>query len=188
MPTVIGAEAYMRLVSGGIHTLQLGVVPRSVRFVSLNYSETAHFFAVLGGILTMNEHNPRWMGPSTPPLREITMADMFDETADRFPNNDGLVCPGSGRRWTYAELKDTLNKVARGLMAMGVKKGDHVAIWATNVPEWVLTQFATAKIGAVLVTVNTAYKQFELEYLLEQSDSTTLVMIGGIKDKMAMVF
>ncbi len=132
----------------------------------------------------MNEQNPRWMGPSQPPLREITMADMFDETADRFPNNDGLICPSSGRRWTYAELKETLNKVARGLMAMGVKKGDHVAIWATNVPEWVLTQFATAKIGAVLVTVNTAYKQFELEYLLEQSDSTTLVMIGGIKDKM----
>ncbi len=115
------------------------------------------------------------------PLREITMADMFDETADRFPDNDGLVCPHIGVRYSYRELKEALNRVARGFMAMGIKKGDHVAIWASNVPEWILTQFATAKIGAVLVTVNTAYKQFELEYLLEQSDTMTLVMTGGVK-------
>ncbi len=129
------------------------------------------------------ERDPRWQGPTNVPLREITMADMFDETADKFPAGDALIVP-HGRRWSYRELKEELNRVARGLMALGIKRGDHVAIWATNYPEWILTQFATAKIGAVLVTVNTAYKQFELEYLLDQSDATTLVMVGGVKDKM----
>ena len=122
------------------------------------------------------------MGPTDIPLREITMADMFDETANKFPDNDGLVYPLEGRRWTYRELQRDANILARGFMAIGVKKGDHVAIWATNVAEWVLTLFAVEKIGAVLVTVNTAYKQFELEYLLDQSDSMTLVMIGSFKD------
>ena len=122
------------------------------------------------------------MGPTDVPLIEKTMADMFDEIAWKFPTNDALVYPHEGRRWTYAELQRDANILARGFMAMGVKKGDHVAIWATNVAEWVLTLFATEKIGAVLVTVNTAYKQFELEYLLDQSDSTTLVMIKSFKD------
>ena len=67
-------------------------------------------------------------------------------------------------------------------MKLGVKKGDHLAIWATNVPEWVVLQFATAKIGAVLVTVNTSYKSAELEYILKQSDATTLFLVQGFKD------
>jgi len=67
-------------------------------------------------------------------------------------------------------------------MKLGVKKGDHVAIWATNVPEWVITQFANGKMGGVMVTVNTNYKVFELEYLLRQSDSTTLILIDGWRD------
>lgn len=65
---------------------------------------------------------------------------------------------------------------------MGIRKGDHVAIWATNVPEWLLIMFGSAKLGAVLVTVNTNYKQFELDYLLSQSDAKMLVMIPGVKD------
>ena len=71
--------------------------------------------------------------------------------------------------------------MARGLYALGIRKGDHVAIWATNVPEWLLTMFATAKLGAILITVNTNYKQFELNYLLTQSDAKLLVMVGGVK-------
>ena len=74
------------------------------------------------------------------------------------------------------------DRVARGLLRLGIGKGDHVAIWATNVPEWVVLQFATAKIGAVLVTVNTNYKSAELEYVLQQSDSTTLFLVQGFKD------
>jgi fatty-acyl-CoA synthase len=116
------------------------------------------------------------------PLIEITIADKFDEIANAFPNNDAMIFPHENIRYTYSELQAVVNKVARGFMSMGIKKGDNVAIWATNVPEWLLTMFATAKIGAVLVTVNTSYKQFELEYLLRQSDSMTLVMTGGFKD------
>ena len=83
---------------------------------------------------------------------------------------------------TYAEFRDDVDTFARSLIAMGVKSGDHVAIWATNVPQWYITFWAATKIGAVLVTVNTAYKIYEAEYLLRQSDTHTLVMIDGYKD------
>ena len=83
---------------------------------------------------------------------------------------------------TYSEFRDDVDRFARALIAMGVKKGDHVAIWATNVPQWYITFWAATKIGAVLVTVNTAYKIHEAEYLLRQSDTHTLVMIDGFKD------
>ena len=83
---------------------------------------------------------------------------------------------------TYSEFRDDVDQFARALIAMGVKKGDHVAIWATNVPQWYITFWAATKIGAVLVTVNTAYKIHEAEYLLRQSDTHTLVMIDGYKD------
>ena len=116
------------------------------------------------------------------PLREITVGDVFDETVSKFPDNDAMIYPHEGIRYTYRELQEACNRVARGLMAIGVGKGDHVAIWATNVPEWIITMYATAKIGAVLVTVNTNYKRLELEYLLEQSDSMTLILIDGFKD------
>lgn len=114
-------------------------------------------------------------------LMEITLGDMLDERANRFPDNEAMVYPHEGLRYTYRELQSICNRVARGLIALGIKKGDHVAIWATNVPEWIITMFATAKIGAVLVTVNTNYKKYELEYLLEQSDSMTLILIDGYK-------
>ena len=83
---------------------------------------------------------------------------------------------------TYSEFRDDVDTFARSLIALGVKPGDHVAIWATNVPQWFITFWATTKIGAVLVTVNTAYKIYEAEYLLRQSDTHTLVMIDGYKD------
>lgn len=83
---------------------------------------------------------------------------------------------------TYTEFSDEVDKFSRSLIAMGVKRGDHVAIWATNVPAWFITFWATTKIGAVLVTVNTAYKIYEAEYLLRQSDTHTLIMIDGYKD------
>ncbi|MGI6150719.1 MAG: AMP-binding protein, partial [Christensenellales bacterium] len=97
-------------------------------------------------------------------------------------DHDCLVDPHKGRRFTYAQFREECDRVARGLMAIGVRPGDHVAVWATNRIEWVTTMFATAKIGAVLVTVNTNYKRFELEYLLRQSDTMTLILIKGFKD------
>ncbi len=107
---------------------------------------------------------------------------MLDEIAQRFPDNDALVYPERGLRYSYQQFNDLCRQVAKGLLRLGIKKGDHVSIWAYNVPEWVILQFATPKIGAVLVTVNTAYKSSELEYVLNQSDSTTLFMVKSFKD------
>ncbi len=115
-------------------------------------------------------------------LLEITIGDMLKKQAKKHPDNDGLISPNRNIRYSYKQLDEVTDVVARGLMGMGIEKGDKVSIWATNYPEWVITQFATAKMGAVLVTVNTNYKQFELEYLLKQSDTMTLIMMGGFKD------
>lgn len=113
---------------------------------------------------------------------KTTVGDLLDQIAEKYPDHDAVLYTDRPFRKTYSEFRDLCNVVARGMMAMGIKKGDHVAIWATNYPEWLLAQFATAKIGAVLVTVNTNYKIFELEYLMRQSDSNTLILIEGFKD------
>ncbi len=115
-------------------------------------------------------------------LIEITVGGMLEEMAERYPGHECLLYSDRPFRKTYSEFNSICNSVAKSFMKMGIKKGDHVAMWATNVPEWLITLFATAKIGAVLVTVNTNYKIFELEYLLKQSDSNTLVLIDGFKD------
>lgn len=115
-------------------------------------------------------------------LLNITLGDLLDEMAEKYPDREAVVYTDRPFRKTYSQFRDLCNQVAKGFLAMGIKKGDHIAVWTTNYPEWILTQFATAKIGAVLVTVNTNYKIFELEYLLRQSDSNTLVLIDGFKD------
>lgn len=115
-------------------------------------------------------------------LIEITVGDLLDQMADLYPHHDAVIYTDRPFRKTYSQFRDICNQMARGFMAMGIQKGEHVAIWATNYPEWLITQFATAKIGAVMVTVNTNYKIFELEYLLRQSDSTTLILMEGFKD------
>jgi fatty-acyl-CoA synthase len=113
---------------------------------------------------------------------EFTVGGLLDHIAERFPDNDALVYPERGLRLTWREFNEVCNKVAKGLLKLGIKKGDNIAIWAYNVPEWVVLMFASAKIGAVLVTVNTAYKSAELEYIMNQSDSTTLFMVRSWKD------
>jgi fatty-acyl-CoA synthase len=111
-----------------------------------------------------------------------TVGGLLDEIAARFPDNDALVYPERGLRYSYREFNDICRQVAKGLLRLGVKKGDHVSIWAYNVPEWVILQFATAKIGAILVTINTSYKSAELEYILSQSDTSTLFLVKSFKD------
>jgi len=115
-------------------------------------------------------------------LRSITIGDLLDETAGKYPQKEALVYQERDLRYSFQEFQDLCNQVARGFMSLGIQKGEHVAIWATNVPEWVISQFATAKMGAVLVTVNTSYRAHELEYLLRQSESTTLLLIDGYRD------
>ena len=113
---------------------------------------------------------------------DYTFPDVLDRVCEEFPNQYAFRYTELDYTRTYSEFRDDVDTFARALLAMGVKKGDHVAIWATNVPAWYITFWATTKIGAVLVTVNTAYKIHEAEYLLKQSDTHTLIMIEGLKD------
>ncbi|HLO26075.1 MAG TPA: AMP-binding protein, partial [Geobacteraceae bacterium] len=112
----------------------------------------------------------------------FTVGGLLDHIAATYPDNDALVYVERGLRYSYREFNEVCRTVAKGLLKLGVKKGDHVSIWAYNVPEWVILQFATAKIGAVLVTINTSYKSAELEYILNQSDSKTLFLVKSFKD------
>ena len=111
-----------------------------------------------------------------------TIGDVLDRQAERFAERDALVNVETGERYTYAEFRDEVERVARGLMALGIQRGHHVGIWATNYSEWVLTQFATAKIGAVMVNVNPAYRTHELAYVLGQSEANALILIGRFRN------
>lgn len=115
-------------------------------------------------------------------LIDLTFPQVLDRMVYEFPNQYAFRYTTMDYTRTYSEFRDDVDTFACSLIAMGVKPGDHVAIWATNVPQWFITFWATTKIGAVLVTVNTAYKIYEAEYLLRQSDTHTLVMIDGYKD------
>lgn len=115
-------------------------------------------------------------------LLDYTFPDILDRMCEEFPNQYAFRYTELDYTRTYPEFRDDVDNFARALMSVGVRKGDHVAIWATNVPAWYITFWATTKIGAVLVTVNSAYKIHEAEYLLKQSDTHTLVMIEGFKD------
>ncbi|NVN99630.1 MAG: AMP-binding protein [Geobacteraceae bacterium] len=113
---------------------------------------------------------------------EFTVGGLLDHIAAKYPEKDALIYHERNLRYNWVQFNERCRLVAKGLLKLGVKKGDNLSIWAYNVPEWVTLQFATAKIGAVLVTVNTSYKSAELEYILNQSDSTTLFMVKSFKD------
>lgn len=111
-----------------------------------------------------------------------TFSQVLDEMADTYPDQYAFRYPTLDYTRTYREFREDVDRIAASLLAIGVRPGHHVAVWATNVPAWFLTFWAAVKIGAVLVTVNTAYKIQEAEYLLRQSDTHTLVMIENCKD------
>lgn len=115
-------------------------------------------------------------------LLDATVGKLLEEQAKKYPNHEAVVYYDRGLRMTYKEFDDHCRKVARGLMALGIEKGEHLAVWSTNTPEWLSLQFATGKMGAVLVTVNTNYRAAELEYLLKQSDSKTLILMEQYRD------
>jgi len=120
-------------------------------------------------------------GTSDLPLLGITIGDLFDRTVAAHGDNEALVVPFQNVRWTYRELRERVDVLARAFMAIGVSKGDRVGIWSTNRAEWALTQFATSKIGAILVNINPAYRAAELEYALNQSGCRYLVMTDRFK-------
>jgi len=113
---------------------------------------------------------------------DYTFADVLDTMAEKYPDQYAFKYPTLDYTRTYKQFRRDVDECAAALISLGVKAGDHVAVWATNIPEWFITFWATTKIGAVLVTVNTAYKIHEIEYLLKQSDTHTLVMIEYCKD------
>jgi len=106
-----------------------------------------------------------------------TIGQILKDTVDQHPEHEALIYPELGIRQNYNEFYEMCRTVAKGFLALGVEKDEHISVWTTNVPEWVYMQFGLAMIGGVLVTVNTNYKSHELEYILQQSDSTTLVLI-----------
>ncbi len=115
-------------------------------------------------------------------LIEQTLGNYLEKWAFETPDNDFMVYADRGLRFSYSEFNQRVDRLAKGMLYIGIKKGDHVGVWATNVPDWLTYFFAAAKIGAVLVTVNTSYKTHELEYLMSNSDLHTLCLIDGWRD------
>ena len=115
-------------------------------------------------------------------LIDATFSDVLDRMVEEFPDQIAFKYTSLDYTRTYAEFRDDVDEFARVLISLGVKAGSHVAVWASNVPQWYIAFWATVKLGAVLVTVNTAYKIHEAEYLLKQSDTHTLIITYGAKD------
>ncbi|NYD56791.1 fatty-acyl-CoA synthase [Nocardioides marinisabuli] len=120
-------------------------------------------------------------GPTEPPLPDTTIGADLSRTVAAHPDREALVEVASGRRWTWRELEDDVDRVAKGLMAAGVEKGDRVGIWAPNCAEWTLVQYAAARTGAVLVNVNPAYRTHELAYAVNQSGLSLMVAATSFK-------
>jgi len=127
-------------------------------------------------------------GASDAPLIASTIPDLFDQMVEKDPDHEALVSCHQGTRYTYRELQEECNRFALGLMACGVRKGDRVGVWSPNRAEWVVAQYATAKIGAILVNINPAYRVHELEYALRQSGCGTLILAeSGAMDYLAVL-
>lgn len=115
------------------------------------------------------------------PLLGQSIGEILNEIADKYPDNEALVSPNQGIRLTYRQFREAVDQVSRGLMALDINKGDRVGIWAMNYAEWIMVQYATAKIGAIMVNINPAYRTFELEYCLKQSEIKLLILQGRFK-------
>ena len=115
-------------------------------------------------------------GASDLPLLGCTIGEMFDEIVARYPDQEALVVRHQGLRYTYCQLQAEVDRCARGLMALGLQQGERIGIWSPNRAEWTITQFATSKIGAILVNINPSYRVHELEYALQQSGCAMLVL------------
>ena len=116
------------------------------------------------------------------PYTDKTIGAFLEEQVKSLPDHEFIVYPDRDLRFTFQQFNERVNQLAKGLLAIGISKGDNVGIWATNVPDWTTFMFATAKIGAVLVTINTHYRSFELEYLIKQADLKALALIDSFRD------
>lgn len=112
---------------------------------------------------------------------KITLGKLLDQKAEQHPENDAVVYRKKSINYSYSQFRDICNQAAKGFMELGIEAGDHVAIWSHNQPEWLITQFASGKMGGILVTINTNYRAMELKYLLKHSDAQTLILSDGIR-------
>src|SRR5258708_23906572 len=120
--------------------------------------------------------------PTPQPISSSLLGDVLARQAAQYPDKDALIYPELGLRWSFRQLEDLTQDCARGLSQLGIDKGERVAIWSTNLPEWVVLFFALAKIGAAMVTVNTLLRKHEVEYLLQQSECCALILSRGFRD------
>ena len=127
--------------------------------------------------LSMSQAN----GACDEPLLEVTIGEALCATARRYPEHTALIVRHQGIRWTYAEYLEQVDSVATGLLRLGIEPGDRVGIWAPNCVEWCLTQFATARIGAIMVCLNPAYRLYELEYALNKVQCKALILASQFK-------
>jgi fatty-acyl-CoA synthase len=111
-----------------------------------------------------------------------TLVQVLERQVERNPHKEFIVFADRNLRFSYAEFDRRVNDLAKGLLSIGLSKGDHLGIWATNVPDWLTFLFATAKIGVIAVTVNTSYRVHELQYIVSQSDIKALCLIDGYRD------
>ena len=131
---------------------------------------------------TVPKNRPSYVsGVAERPLKGETIGDCFDATVARYPDRDALISRHQGLRYSWTRLQAEVDRAARALLAVGVASGERVGIWATNRAEWAITQFATAKIGAILVNINPSYRSHELDYALRQSGTSTLILQGAFK-------
>jgi fatty-acyl-CoA synthase len=119
---------------------------------------------------------------SPQPISSSLLGDVLARQAAQYPDKDALIYPELGLRWSFRQLEELAQTCARGLAALGIRKGERVALWSTNLPEWVVLFFGLAKIGAVMVTVNTLLRRHEVEYLLSQSEACALILGRGFRD------
>src|SRR5262245_10946103 len=118
---------------------------------------------------------------NTPWIDGLTIGAVLKETARRFPQRDAIIFPAANVRMNYAGFHAQVRTVAKGLLALGIRPGEHIGIWATNIPQWMLLQYAAATAGIVLVTINPAYRPFELSYTVTQSDIVALFLTDTFK-------
>ncbi len=123
-------------------------------------------------------------------LTEKTLGNLLEEWAVKIPDNDFMVYPDRGLRFTWQQFNQRVDRLAKGLLGIGLKPGDKLGIWANNVPDWLTFMFASAKTGIILVTINTNYKSHELDFLVRNSDLKALCLVNGVRDSdyVAMIY
>jgi fatty-acyl-CoA synthase len=129
-----------------------------------------------------DQHMPLMKEDAVEGFFHCTVGELLEAMARKYPNRDALIYSDRDLKYSYSELNGRVDKLAKGMLALGIGKGDHVGIWATNVPDWLTVFYATARIGAVLLTVNTSYRPSEVEYVIRHSDMKVLFLIDGYRD------